>query len=371
MNYVSESILDEHTIQNIRKRLRQIRIRKQYKPALVYQPKHGKYFASRNRSSLKATFYDALLRQWMQSHMPHNIEIPEEEHIDIIHYSQEQYFKEHTDFVNTFPHGAIQVSILVGLKDTKQGGTTIRIEDKKTTYDTSIRKGGVLIFNSLLPHSGEPVIGEKEILVFTGYLFPRRIETTSLNTDFCDKIQCFAVHTQQYDYDDNYDDDYDDENSDVYTIVPMYYFYQKKKCIAFYDAQTDACYRWNTPQSVIDMRKEQIMLIKNQKYTRLRDCSTYPLLTNILKRKNLKECFHQCKCNQQHNETRYRYEKEFCNGGDDYDVLKIPEMFVSTHCKWFSIALFNANYYAFWLDKIMNRQCPDNVMNEIQCFLQM
>ena len=369
MDYIQESVLDEHMIQNISKHLRHLRIRKQYRPALVYQPKHGKYVSSKNRSSLKATFYDGEIRTIVQNHLPDNIEIPEYEHIDIIHYSQGQYFKEHTDFVNTFPNSAIQVSILVGLKNAKEGGTSIRVEGEKKTYNASIRKGGVLIFNSLLPHSGECVVGEKELLVFTGYLFPRRIESTRLNTHYCDMVHCLAVQTETYDY---YDNDYENESDKHQTSPICYYLYQNNRCIAIYDTHRDVCYRFNTPKHILDMQKEQLLLMKKpSSYKQSFDCSVYPLLKDMLTRKKMEECFHQCKSNQQHNETLFRYEKEFCNGGNDYNVLEIPDMFVRTHCKAFDIAIFNSTYYAFWLEKIMNKLGSANIINIITPFLQM
>ena len=118
MNYVNEFVLDDQTFAHIKNRLRKLKVRKRYKKALIYYPKKGKYLESEKRHSLKATFFDTQISNWVKDTLPHNIEISEYEHIDILHYSQGQYFKEHTDYVNTFPNSAIQVSIIIGLRNT-------------------------------------------------------------------------------------------------------------------------------------------------------------------------------------------------------------------------------------------------------------
>jgi len=375
MNYVNEFVLDDQTFAHIKNRLRKLKVRKRYKKALIYYPKKGKYLESEKRHSLKATFFDTQISNWVKDTLPHNIEISEYEHIDILHYSQGQYFKEHTDYVNTFPNSAIQVSIIIGLRNTHQGGTTIRVGDETTTYGSPIRKGGVLVFDSMLPHSGEYVVGEKEVLVLTGYLFPERVPSTSWETHYCDKIRCLAVHTERRAYYDEDGGEYDNER--YHTVHPCYYLYQNRKCIATYDTQYEAtCYRMKDDSSplVDDLHKEQLRLMKDRNRQHIADsAAAYPILKKMLQRKNVIDCFHQCRTNKQHHETVYRYEREFCNGGDDYDTVEIPDMFVSTHCKHFSIAVYNKNYYAFWLHKIFDTHCSGSRimidMIEMQAFL--
>lgn len=361
-NYIQECRLDEEKMHCICEQLRKIKIRKQYKPSLIYHPKKRQYTRSKNRSGLKATFNDIKIKQWIQEQLPDNIELHENDHIDIVHYHQGQFFHEHTDFVNTFPHHAIQVSILVGLKTTTHGGTTIRVNDKRITYHTTIQKGGVLLFNSMLPHSGEHVVGEKEILVLTGYVYPHRISPAHWCATYCDKVECFAVHQDYYDL-------YSEQQDALSTVFPIYYLYQNDYCIGIYNSKTNQCYRLDQPYSIDCMKKEQLSVMKHYKRWSSLARSNYPILKSMLLKKPLDAYRCQCTSNQQHHETIYRYEKEYCNAGNDYDVLKIPDMYINIHCSWFSMAIYNANYYEYWIRRITKQHCPKQIVCYIQQFL--
>jgi len=95
-------------------------------------------------------------------------------HYDIVSYEEGGFFKKHRDYQWFYSPGRIQMSCLIGLKDTiKGGGTQIWYpnsyakfrEEKNKLFNETSKKGGVVIFPSHWFHSGETIIeGEKEIL---------------------------------------------------------------------------------------------------------------------------------------------------------------------------------------------------------------
>ena len=119
-------------------------------------------------------------------------------HYDIVSYKEGGFFKKHRDYQWFYSPGRIQMSCLIGLKDTiKGGGTQIWYpksyskfkKDKNKLFNETSKKGGVVIFPSHWFHSGEPIIeGEKEILFINlSFIIPDNyLYNTSnyfLNTD--------------------------------------------------------------------------------------------------------------------------------------------------------------------------------------------
>ena len=361
MDYVHQSHLDTPILTTIRKRLKKNKIRSQYKKALVYQPQQQKYVESDNRLSRKATFHDETLVRLLQPHVPQNIDIPTYEHIDIVHYSTGQYFKEHRDFVNTYPHYAQQVTIIIGLQNAKRGGTRLHVHGKSIVYEESIRRGGVLIFHSTLPHAGDVVIGEKEILVFTGYLFERRVPTLYNTLVYCKKVDILAIHKKRIVFDMPFDEDHN--NIIPPEEQPYYYIYINNVFVAVYNSRTDMSHRIKHGKQC-NLQKEQLKWM-NMPLDIDESVQHYPILRDILRRKNIMDCFHQCKVHHKHNEIKYTYEKEFCNGYDDYDVIKIPEMSVNTLCQHFSMAIFDERYYTYWLNKWKANALPKHIVHFI------
>ena len=161
-------------------------------------------------------------------------------HYDIVSYKEGGFFKKHRDYQWFYSPGRIQMSCLIGLKDTiKGGGTQIWYpksyskfkKDKNKLFNETSKKGGVVIFPSHWFHSGEPIIeGEKEILFINlSFIIPDNyLYNTSnyfLNTDgeniigsrvaikwmggtYYNGIVTDYTENEQYKYEITYDDNY-------------------------------------------------------------------------------------------------------------------------------------------------------------------
>lgn len=383
VNEVHQSSLTVPAVHIIKKRLKRLHVRRQYKNALVYKPHDGKYTKSHNRRSLKATFHDADIIRLVQKQMPETIELLTTEHIDLVKYSTGDYFKEHTDFINRYPHDGEQVTVIVGLVDTIAGGTRIRTGNSTRLYNESIQKGGVLVFPSRLPHSGEKVKGEKEILVFKGYCFDHRCKNKSrMVSSYCDTLEVLAIYEDMQNFDDwQYlqldDEQYENFISEEQLPMPKLYLYQNKSLVAFYDTDTrhSECMRLRTPAPVTNMQKEQLHRLEqdNHPYSFSNSIQPYPILAKTLCRKKITDCLRQSINRQTFSETRFHYThtKEFCNGGDDYDYDVVKEAIGVTYryCRSIHIAMFNNEYYCYWLQRITHLELPRDVFRNLYSFL--
>jgi len=344
------------TLHTIRKRLRKNKIRRKYHTAQVFYPQKGEYGVSPNRQSLKATFYDQDLVNLIRKHVPNHIELLSSEHVDLLKYTTGDFFKEHTDFVDCHPHGGEQVTIIVGLQNASSGGTRIRFNTETIVYNESITKGGLLIFPSRLPHSGEPVKGEKEILVFKGFSFiPCSLIQQLRSSVYCDVIHVLAIYKEFQSYYRGYEDLSEDNHVQLappQQPTPLFYVYHHNTLVARFDAHDGTCIRYSSPQPIDNMQHEQVHKLEGHEQHAING-HPYPLLSKTIHRKKLIHCFAQCTNQQTFSKTRYTYEREFCNNG--YDIVKIPAGIVHRHGKRFCIALFNENYYAFWLSRVNSR----------------
>lgn len=373
---VYKSQMSAHAIRTIRKQLRKTKIRRRYKAAQVFQPYEGKYTISPNRKSLKATFHNTQLVNYVRKHLPPQVELLSSEHVDLVKYSTGDYFKEHTDFVDRYPQGGEQVSVIVGLQTTTSGGTRIRLNNKMQTHNESITAGGVLIFPSRLPHSGEVVKGEKEILMFKGFRFFRRVPKQQLTASaYCETVHVLAVYEDFQSYYSTHDEDVDiDAYEPVSTTQDstpslLLFFYQNNKQIAFYDTRNDRCSRFSVQRCVENMQHEQAHALESEAHlyaTVHSDSQPYPLLAEMVQRKQLMECFHQSTNQQTFSKTRYTHEREYCNSG--YDSVKVPVGITHRHCKHFCVAIFNSTYYAFWLQRVF-LYLPVSVQRIVLMFL--
>jgi hypothetical protein len=351
-NYIHACQLPTVAVHRLKQILRQEHVRRTYKDALVYTPVVGKYSRSASRMGKKATFYNKEVVALVQRHMPDNIFIPKASHIDLVHYRTGDYFDEHTDYVNTFPDNACQVTILIGLLDAKTGGTGIRTGGSMQMYSESRQRGGMLIFNSDLPHMGERVVGEKEIVVLSGFLFSQCVQKAHHPLEYCEYMQCLAVSTQTRNLGYSDGDDSDDSDDNGYPDPATIYIYSENRLRAAYNTQTGKCYAYaGRPREVTDFGEEQLSVMSTNPYVSNLE-NAYPCLDAVLKRKKFAHILSQASCTNSQRHTTYTYETEMCNGGDDYDVIRIPDLLITTSCKRFEIAMYNMKYYMFWLQQI-------------------
>lgn len=366
-HYIYTGTISDNDISSIRKILRRNHIRRGYNPARVYRAKERKYVVDSNRLSLKTTFYHSGLKNIIKSYLPDGLVIPSDNHIDLTYYKTGHYFREHMDFVKELPDNAIQVTLIVGLLTTPVGGTSIRVQTKAVTYPQSIRKGGLLIFNSRLPHAGEKVLGEKEILVLTGYLFSNRLVSPKAPLQFSDYYRCIAV----YNYNIGVDEDpCEPVDSSPHYLCPTFYIYDgnQLRFIAYRsfsnDGLTAHLVKREKVEKVSDFLEEELALIG--------DTSPYPIslftegenpiLGEILTRKGLLDIFEHLERSNSRSQHKvvYSYESDddFCNGWDEYGgggggSSYIESEYTCLTCsKTFSVTLSNKYYYRYWLERV-------------------
>ena len=175
MHRIHRGQLDPADVDVIERRLRALDVRRTFRSAQIYFPKARQYRASTARTGLKATFHDTegVLLDTGRSALPSNVELPAHFHLDLLRYADGDHFAAHRDLVRHFPHGAVQVTVLIGLRDAARGGTCVHLASDappQLCHETR-RKGGVLAFESHLLHAGESVTGVKEVLVCTGFAY--------------------------------------------------------------------------------------------------------------------------------------------------------------------------------------------------------
>ena len=239
-DYVATGLLSHDRLRQIRKYLRSTHVRRGFSQARVYARGRGYYADLEQRVCLKATFRSHEVERLVATCLPPCVSIRPDHHIDLLKYTRGGYFRKHTDHVAAQPHGAVQVTILVGLRTLAEraGGRTLiwrrtraASEAQPVGFQEPVIAGGVLVFNSQLAHEGEVLrYGEKEVLVLTGFVFAhptddmsgahllrplsmRRGEHGDNSTLVFDDVRCIVVYTI---YDDEAaffyaDDDVDDE----------------------------------------------------------------------------------------------------------------------------------------------------------------
>ena len=383
-NYIYTGEVSDLDITRLRKILRQNHIRRGYNPARVYRPKERQYIRDENRRSLKTTFYHKGLKQIVRPYLPEGIVIPEDNHIDLNYYRTGHYFREHKDFVKGLPDNAIQVTIILALLSTREGGTAIRVGGKRTVYNQSITRGGLLIFNSRLPHAGENVVGEKEILVLTGYLFGIALPSPKVPLQFSDYYRCIAVYSYTVDL---YEDPDKTTGEDHY-LVPVFYIYannllrfivstdlSEPKGLQAFPVNIDGVSHVNC------YAEEELALIGEKNPYIFSQISDKPddSMGKVLTRKCLLEIFRHLEKSKSKwtHEVIYEYESEddFCNGWDEYGggggrsySRYIEEEYTKITCsKTFSISLPNQDYYNYWLGFL--HHLPTSLYDSITSYL--
>jgi hypothetical protein len=121
-------------------------------------------------------------------------------HYDYIEYENNGFFNKHRDFQWVYYPNTIQMTCLIGLEDCKSGGETkiwlpkyfdTKNNKKDIIFDSTCKKGGILIFPSHWFHSGNLVKDKKRLFMMTllceYHLFPKRIVK-------CDKINYYQTY---------------------------------------------------------------------------------------------------------------------------------------------------------------------------------
>jgi len=301
------------------------------------------------RISKKATFHNSAIKRLVRKYLPANITIPSDNHIDLTYYRTGHYFKIHQDYVGWFPENGIQVTIIIGLLTTKDGATSIRVDDKLQKYKESISKGGLLIFDSKLPHAGEPVIGEKEILVLTGYAFTRNVASPQATLQFSDYYRCIAIYSYTLDNDEAHE-------YPLPYLVDFYIYHSNKlriTCRGTPDNIISSVLIDNTNLPEIhNFEEEQLRLMSDPLPFLSKLTAQYnPALDEILKKKGLMKILNQLDTSKTDYEIHNSNHYEMCNGGDDYELVN--DSYINYTCtKTFSFTMYNKHYYNYWLTRI-------------------
>jgi hypothetical protein len=384
-DYIYTSTIDDDDIAKIRKILKKHHIRRHYDMAPVYHTREKRNMISTNRVAFKTTFHNQAIKLIIQPYLPENLTLPESHHIDLSYYKTGHYFREHQDFVNQYPNNGVQVTIIIGLLTTKAGTTSIRVANGVRQYRESISKGGLLIFNSCLPHSGDPVVGEKEIVVLTGYLFRHRLAAPKTPLQFSQYYRCIAYYhnSDNLDHIDNLPYDPSDQEciryADNYHYPPVFYLYRENRLRAVINLDLSgrvykAILVSNSNQNIKPVTcfdSEQLRLIARQPILTIEDRHN-PILQEMLQRKELLDIFKDISNSKTHYTTDRHVSYEMCNGLDDgWD--EVEEFYTSYHyTRTFSITLYGKKYYHYWLGQLgqIYHLCfPDPAMHLISDFL--
>lgn len=369
---VWRSKLPPTTLRRIQARLDGTNVRERCKPAQVFTPRSQAHVLSANRRSLKATFYDADVVRWVHSALPARYELLPTEHIDLIQYNTGDFFKEHTDFVYQYPQHGEQVTVIVGLEDAEAGGTQIResvSSPERKIYTESITKGGVLVFPSHYLHSGEPVRGRKEIMVFKGFCFYTRVSKEHLASPYTDTMQVIAVYSMYQRMLSSHEDDEDAYREDK-KPTPELYLYLNQQLIAYVDVLLDEASRYTTPTRVTHMEQEQLRLLRVATNTEPPSTVSYPWLNEWVEKKGVLSCFENAINRKSVSTTRYAYNTEFCNDGDDYEVREAVGI-SHRYTKHFHITIYNKAYYSEVLNRVSHIPLPIDVVDCVYTFLEM
>ena len=374
-NYIYTSKLEDPDLNKIRKILKKHHIRRGYRMAPVYHRGEQRHIISPNRLAIKTTFHNQAIKKIVQPYLPKNLTLPERHHLDLSYYKTGHYFHEHQDFVNQYPNNGVQVTIIIGLLTTQAGTTSIRTATGLKQYRESISKGGLLIFNSRLPHSGDPVVGTKEIVVLTGYLFRHPPAESKTPLQFSEYYRCIAYY--YHSVDDSYHPDDQAQSGDSYYLPPVFYLYRadRLRAVVYLDlfGRIYEVILVNNPnlEPVTCFRREQLRLMDHRPILTPEDRPN-AILPEILQRKGLLDIFKDIN-NQQTDYTTHHYvSREVCNGLDEgWD--EVDEYYTSYHyTKTFSITLYGEKYYHYWLQrlgKIYQLCFPERTKNLIANFL--
>ena len=362
--YIKYGNLSNNELKKVRKTLKQLRLRRHYKKATVYQRDLGNSIESRRRRSKRISFDHPLLSNCIEKiikKIDTSIFISKNHHIELIKYGSGDYFQPQYDYKETFINGAFQVSIIIGLVDTQGGATKITIEDESKIYNQSITKGGILILNSNLLHECLSVVGEKEILLLTGYSFLNKKLSQPVYNPFIHHLDFISVIVSQSHYDND-----DDEPHDNKTF--LLYIYYLGKLVGFYT--NCKCWGRNTINfdTVTDFKQESVSVIDKIKHLqRSMNCDVeYPILETFINEHNITDLVKTMSYDISDNYTQYRYEKEWCNGYDGYDYVKVPNYTEYICSKHFKLTCYGNDYYKYWCRKL---GFDDNIYMIMDTFL--
>lgn len=377
-NYIYTTQLSELHLREVRQILKRQHVRRGYAPATVYRPKLQQYLVDENRRSFKTTFNNRKLKKIIRPYLAENIIIPDDNHIDLNYYRTGHYFREHKDFVPALANNSIQLTIIIGLLSTPVGGTSIRLGEKVTTYHQSIIKGGLLAFNSRLPHAGETVRGEKEIIVLTGYLFKGAtsggVITPTSPLVYHDYYSCIAVY--RYNIEIGVDPVWSLEGErDNRNLWPTFYIYQGNRLRWLATRKNKDSELLEVMEVIEGVREvnnfeeEELELIGSKEHYRFVSRVRSYWLSSLLNRPpKIYDIFCQLELSKSNAQEEiiwgYESDDDFCNGweggGGGYSrghtrTYIEDEYTILTCSKRFSFTLPNSNYYSYWLTRIGSR----------------
>lgn len=349
--YTHRGVVTDQVVGGLLARLARTGAWGKLRKARVFTPATGVYTKSPRRDSFKATLHDNDLVCIIRDGLPPEVHIPCDRHVDLLRYTQGQHFDRHTDFVNTHPHHARQVTVLVGLRCARAGGTILHTEGgHKVTCEETIRRGGLLIFDSALPHAGGAVDGVKEVLSFVGFHFPPQRARAPLRGAFTTPLSCLAVHQEVVHL--WADNSAPEDATRSHGPLPWVHVYTSGggRRLASCNMETNLCVRYTHQPPVRDANTEQLVRMQSP-YTDDAQLP-YPLLREALRRKRVcamasTACRTRCK-----SRVLYTEDREYCNAGDDYDTTHVPTLRIHTSCARFRVAMYDRRYVAYWVGRV-------------------
>ena len=329
--FVLTGRIDLNSTMCIIKFLRQDQIKAGYTDARVYDLNKHKYFKSPlNRSGQTLSFQNPDIAHMLEANI--NNQLPEgfvfvksPGHMDLARYGHGQNFKKHRDYVQGETSGA-SVTCIVGLKKADEGGTRLWLDDGPKTFNQSITRSGLLIFESSIEHSGEAVRGVKEILTLNGYIMKTHDNQDNLITHISKDIK--LQHIDNFTYiivmrasiaTDAQTGEYDDENNIESESYTVYIYYNKYLVCIIKQSMLHKSFKYEVPCKLLkieSLNKEEFKLFNNGSCGITEDSS--PIFEDDIATQITELCKYTADCVNK-KITEHTVSDVLCNGPGGFD----------------------------------------------------
>ena len=163
-------------------------------------------------------------------------------------------------------------------------------------------------------------------------------------------------------------DDEEDAHGEREKPSPELYFYLNHRLVAYVDVQLNKALRYTAPSLVPHMEQEQLRLLQSGNNTDPAHTVLYPWLNEWVEKKRVLSCFENAINRKSSSTTRYAYNSEFCNDGDDYGGREVAGI-SHRYTKHFHITVYNKTYYSEVLKRISHVSLPSVVVDCVYTFL--
>jgi hypothetical protein len=360
---VRTGALSPTELRAVRQIVKAERVRTRLRPARLFSHRRGYYDDPRSRRGLKASFRSARLERTLSGALrTMGLRLRPGHHVDMLRYTRGGFIHRHVDMVagGTLAH-ATHMSVLVGLQTLPEGAgghTLVWADDddrdaSPTRYAEAGRAGGVLAFDSRMPHAGEVLrCGEKEVLVLSAWCDnkdwsppppPPRLRGDGLLDVRCLAVYATRTYTEEEEEDAGWAGEAGEAEEEVRGValgqsVNRVYVYinGRPAFVTQLHAEQRAspsdrrpprwAPRWGACTRVtgasttapVDFDAERERLLRGHAYERARgECAAGRALRCELGARRVEARLHEAEVARRIRQVHWHREVEMCNGGED------------------------------------------------------